>query len=191
MKKFAGMLSFFFLFMFGCSTIRYTEPTTGPRARVRFAVDTEEITVVWGYETEDCEKEEEWMRLRNGTLLNSSPKTLGMPLWHYHENAAKEFYFSTERPLIVMFKGSEAVPNAYSITGYDIYACAVPIIYQLEEKDYEASFKWHRQNCMVFLFEIVKSESGNYEKKLLKTFGKKALFNNEGCMKAFKKLRLY
>jgi hypothetical protein len=188
MKKIAGIVSFFFLFTIGCSSIRYTEPTTGPTARVRFAVDTESVTVVWGYKTENCENEEEWMRLRNGPLVNSSPKTLGMPLWNYHKNAAKEFYVSTERPLIVIFKGSE---TSFEIRGVVTYLCAVPIIYQFEDKDYEVSFNWHKKQCTVDVFEIVKTESGAHEKRLLKAFDNKVRFNNADCMKAFKKLRLY
>ena len=185
-KKITCIVSFFFLLTIGCSTIKYTvpEPTQGPKARVRFAVDTESVTVVWGYKTENCEKEEEWMRLRNGPLVNSSPKTLGIPLWNHHKNAAKEFYVSTERPLILMFKGSET-------EGVTTYFCAVPIICQLEDKDYEVSFNWHKKQCTVDVFEIVKTANEAYEKRLLKTFDNKVRFNNADCMKAFKKLRLY
>jgi hypothetical protein len=142
LKKIASIVLIFFLFSIGCSTIRYTEPTTGPAARVRFAADTKSVTVVWGYKTENCENEEEWMRLRNGPLVNSSPKTLGMPLWNHHKNSAKEFYVSTERPLILMFKGSETIVEIIRVW---TYLCAVPIIYQLQEKDYEVSFNWHKK----------------------------------------------
>jgi hypothetical protein len=188
MKKIAWIVSFFFLFTVSCSTTNYTEPTTGPTARVRFAVDTEAVTVVWGYKTENCENEEEWMRLRKGPLINSSPKTIGMPLWNHHENAAKEFYVSTQSPLILMFKGSE---TGAQINGVSAYLCAVPLIYQLENKDYEVLFNWHRKQCTVDIFAIVKIESGAYEKRLLKTFDNKIRFNNADCMKAFKKMRAY
>jgi hypothetical protein len=188
MKKIASIFFVFFLFSIGCSTIRYTEPATGPKARVRFVTDTESVTVVWGYKTENCENEEEWMRLRNGPLINSSPKKLGIPLWNYHENSAKEFYVSTERPLILMFKGSETVVK---ISEVRTYFCAVPIIYKLQEKNYEVSFNLHKKQCTVDVFEIVKTESGAFEKRLLKTFDNEVRFNNADCMKAFKKLRLY
>jgi hypothetical protein len=111
-----------------------------------------------------------------------------MPLWNYHRNAAKEFYVSTERPLIVIFKGSE---TSFEIRGVVTYLCAVPIIYQLDDKDYEVSFNWHKKKCTVDVFEIVKTESGAHEKRLLKAFDNKVRFNNADCMKAFKKLRLY
>ena len=127
------------------------------------------------------------MRLRNGPLVNSSPKRLGIPLWDHHENAAKEFYASTEMPLIVMFKGSESVPG---ILKQVTYTCGVPVMYQLEEKDYEVRFNWHREHCTVNLFEIAKTGE-IYEKQLLKTFDNKIRYNNPHCMEAFKKLRLY
>ncbi|CZF81822.1 hypothetical protein GCE9029_02849 [Grimontia celer] len=79
----------------GCSTISYEEPTEGPLAKVRFSTDFESIVHVSGYKNLNCEGESEWMRLRNGFLLNSSPKTLNIPLSDdLHENSFKEFCFS-------------------------------------------------------------------------------------------------
>jgi hypothetical protein len=45
------------------------------------------------------QNETEWMRLRDGYLTNSQPKKLGMPLWNYHENAAKEVYVEANKKL--------------------------------------------------------------------------------------------
>jgi hypothetical protein len=172
--------------MLGCNAVRYTEPETGNRARVRFAINAGESVTVYGYKTGNCKSEENWMWLRNGPILISPRKRLGIPLWNYHDNAAKEFYISTERPLIVMFKSFIVVgyPGSWSI-------CDVPVIYPLEEKDYEVSFNWgwYGAGCSADVFEIVETNFGLYKKRLLKTFDNKISFDNADCMKAFEKRR--
>jgi hypothetical protein len=63
-----------------------------------------------------------------------------MPLWNYHKNAAKEFIFSTERPLTIMFGGF--VMEYLSWTRLKQIHCGVPVIYRLDEgKDYEVNFE--------------------------------------------------
>jgi hypothetical protein len=168
--------------------VRHTDTTTESRARVRFVADLEDGAVVYGYESDNCEDEEKWMFLRNGPLLISPEKRLGIPLWHYHKNAAKEFYVSTELPLIVMFKSGKTYALSYPV---EYFICDVSIIYQLEEKDYEVRFNWpsYATECSVDLFEIVKSDWGVHENRLLKTFDNKMSFDNTDCMRAFEKRR--
>jgi hypothetical protein len=193
-------LTIIFLFMLGCTAVKYNEPGTGSRARVRFAANTPESdwlghgydTHVYGYEAENCEKEEEWMFLRNGILLGRSKKTLGIPLWNFHKNAAKEVNISTDKPLIVQFKSYTFRTDCFLILCQaHWYICDVPVIYQLEERDYEISFYWdhYEEQCYANVFEIVKSKSGVYERLLLRRFDNKITSNNANCMKAFNKRR--
>ena len=163
MKQIIWIVPLVFLYMVGCSAVKHNDATTGSRARVRFVAELENYTVVYGYQTENCINEEEWMVLRNGHYPLSPEKRLGIPLWHYHKNAAKEFYVSTERPLIVMFKSYVHIGGGY-IFGYVIdtvswFICDAPVIYQLEEKDYEVRFNWPSSltGCSADVFKIVKS----------------------------------
>ena len=195
MKKNIWILPLVFLYMAGCSAVKLTDATTGSRARVRFVAEAEKYaqnsTVVYGYQTENCKNEEEWMVLRNGHLFLSPEKRLGIPLWHYHKNAAKEFYVSTERPLIVMFKSSSFIYYGIIFSWAHLFICDVPIIYQLEEKDYEVKFNWPSSltGCSADVFEIVKSDWGGIKKRNLKTFNNKMSFDSADCMSAFEKRR--
>lgn len=170
----------------GCSTVSYVEPKSGPIARVRFVTDTDGIAAVREYASTNCDNEKEMMRLRNGYLLNSNPKCLGIPLWNYHKNAAKEFFISANIPHVYMVYGSE-------ITGSTIYRCAVILSQEFEEgKDYEIYYKWNASKCSVDISEIKKNDLGIAEKILLQKRTNK--LNNDfslSCMKVFKNPRLF
>jgi len=187
MKKIVWVVPLVFLYVVGCSSVkRYTEPATGTRARIRFAVGIEDSATVYGYTTENCESEENWGTLYNGRY-GSSPKRLGIPLGNfYYKNAAQELYVSTERPLIVMFK-------SFIVSGWpgSWYICDVPVIYQLKEKDYEVRFNWgsYGAQCYADLFEIVESNFGLHKKRLLETFNNKMIVDNADCIRAFEKRR--
>lgn len=174
------------LILSGCSTITYVEPKSGPVARVRFVTDTDEITIVRSYNSTSCDGEKEMLRLRNGLLLNSTPKRLNMPLWDYHRNAAKEFFVSSNNQQIYMFEGGKT--NLSYAT-----SCGVAIKQQFEEgKDYEVSYKWNNSNCYVEVSEIKKNSSGGFDKILLQN--KDCKLNNEfskSCLAKFKELRLW
>jgi hypothetical protein len=204
MKKNIWIVPLVFLYMVGCSSaVKLTDATTGSRARVRFVAEvenyTQNYTVVYGYQAENCKDEEKWMVLRKGHYPLSPKKRLGIPLWHYHKNAAKEFHVSTERPLIVMFKSYcyihsislIPVPPIFLSSSARCFICDVPIIYQLEEKDYEIKFIWpsHRTGCSADIFEIVKFERGVRKKSHLKTFNNKMSFDYADCNSAFEKRR--
>ena len=168
-----------------CSTLNYQEPTSGPRARVRFVTDTTDITVVRSYGDLDCSTDEqEWMRLRKGVLLNSSPKQLGIPLWPNEPNAAKEVYVQAGKPLSVMFYGSERV-------GTTLHTCGVPIFFTFEEgRDYEVRYHQLSPQCDVSVSQVVGDPAGAVKKRLAE-FSNRVTAQNTGCLAAFKKTRLY
>lgn len=174
-----------FLLLASCSSIVYKEPVSGSRARVRFVSDLNAVSVLRVYDDADCTANEtEWMRLKNGYLLNSSPKKLGMPLWNYHDNAAKEVYVGTDKQLNALIKGDEQ-------SGDYIYSCAVPFFYRFSEnEDYEVYFHWSRTDCTVTISQFSTTPTGTEANKK-EVFTNKPSTRNAGCMSAFKKGRLY
>lgn len=91
----------------GCQSLRYEEPMAGPLARVRFVAETKNVTVLRMYDDTHCTTNEtEWMRFREGFILRSTPKVLGMPLWRHHKNAAKEVFVEANKLLYGLFVGS-------------------------------------------------------------------------------------
>lgn len=167
-----------------CSTMSFKEPSEGPRARVRFTTTTESITVVRAYSDIGCESNEtEWMRLRNGFLLNSKPKQLGMPLWSFHPNAAKEFYVAPST-YTFLFTGAES-------KGRFLYSCGVPVHETFEAgHDYELNFIWSPTSCTVEVAEI-KQTNGVAARTGLREHSNVATPTTVGCLNQFKKLRLY
>jgi hypothetical protein len=138
----------------GCQSLSYQEPTSGERARVRFATNTESVTVLYGYEDAACTtNEQEWMRLKTGVLVNSHPKSLGIPLNRHNKNAAKEVYVPANKPLHFLFRG--AAGAGLILAGEEgathvidpIRFCGNAISYQFEkDKDYEVFFDWDEIN---------------------------------------------
>ncbi|WP_139016800.1 hypothetical protein [Candidatus Odyssella thessalonicensis] len=170
----------------GCASVTYEEPKSGPVARVRFVTDTPYITVIRGYSSKECNDEHEMMRLRNGFLFNSDPRSLGMPLGGYHKNAAKEFLITANIPQVYMFEHTEA-------TGYYSYKCGVVIQQTFEEgKDYELSYHWNKPSCNIEVFELKKTGSDNIEKILLQKRDNKLISDfSHSCLTKFKQPRLY
>lgn len=176
-----AVISIFFMLLCSCSTISYEEPQDGDRARVRLVTDSESITVIRSYTNDSCENESELMRLKNGFLVNSSPKLLNMPLWDYHKNAAKEFYFEANEEHYLMFFGAETI-------GTTTYSCAVPTAVKFEpDKDYELSYRFGLSSCFVELSELVKSGTG-FSKKEINTYSN---IGTDGCASALKRSRWY
>lgn len=170
----------------GCSTINYTEPQSGDLSRVRFVTNETDVVVVRAYETTECGGESEWMRLRNGALINSSPKSLGMPLQNGSRNAFKEFYTSSNTEKIVMFVGA-------SQRGNKVFSCGVPLNLKFleKDKDYELFYQLGFNSCSVVASEIKKSFSGEFFKEKLNTYSNSKEGLGEACMTLFKKQRLY
>jgi hypothetical protein len=169
----------------GCASYSYVEPTSGNRARVRFVTDTVSPSTLKVYDGPDCSgAEHEWMRLRVGPLITGSLKRLGMPLWNYHDNAAKEVYVATDKPLSAIFWGTE---NAGTME----YSCGVPFFATLQkDKDYEIRYRWARRECTVSLFEIRNATTGEPVFLEIAHYNNKVLPKWDGCYKAFHRFRL-
>lgn len=170
----------------GCSTTSYLELETGDLSRVRFATNETDIVVVRAYESTECNGESEWMRLRKGELINSSPKSLGIPLQTYHKNAFKEFNVPAEKENIIMFVGATQM-------GSQVYSCGVPLNIQFLEKgkDYEFFYQMGFNACTVTVSEIQPSPSGYAEKNVLKIYQNDPEGFGKSCMELFKKQRLF
>lgn len=179
-------LSLMVIFVAGCSTINYNEPTAGELSRVRFATDHSEPVVVRAYENSRCDGENEWMRLRNGILLNSSPKTLDMPLSDHHKNAFKEFYVSSESKKVLMFVGTQTYTTS-------IFTCGVPLGLSFLEKnkDFELFYQYKGDGCTVVASELVTLASGEVSRNIINTYTSNASKFGKECIDAFKKYRLY
>ncbi|MGD8174132.1 hypothetical protein ACQEXU_21025 [Vibrio sp. TRT 21S02] len=170
----------------GCSTISYTEPTEGPLAKVRFSTDFKNVVVIWGYQDSNCTGESEWMRLRNGSLMNSSPKSLGIPLSEgLHENSYKEFLMSSNIEHVFMFK-------SIHVNGATEYSCAVPVKMKFNKDEmYEVSYQHTDLACSAEVSRIHKTSEGNITRDAITVFSNYAYGFGEQCKEAFKKWRLY
>ncbi|WP_155976203.1 hypothetical protein [Novispirillum itersonii] len=182
-----GMKSFILilcLLIAGCAPVSVVEPTGGNRARVRFVTNTEGITVLRAYEGENCSGEEqEWVRMRNGYLLTGSEKRLGIPLWSYNVNAAKELYVNTDKAMHGMFFGSESVGNY-------VVSCAVPFTFSfLPDHDYEVSYKFFISTCLVEVSEIEGNSQGGFRARQLSVFDNKLDERDASCKKHFRQGR--
>ena len=145
------------LVLAGCiSMLPYKEPSSGPRARVRFVTSTEMVIVLRSYADAQCSQGgEEMMRLRRGIIIfGATPKQLGMPLWAYHDNAAKEVYVSVATPFHGMF---QAAGRTSALGGRK--RCGIPFAIELGTgRDYEFYFDFER--CSLVASEIVASPDG-------------------------------
>jgi hypothetical protein len=173
------------LWLAGCASVSYQEPTQGPRARVRFVTTSSQITVLRAYDDVNCaQNEAEWMRLRVGFLVNSSPKTLGIPLSNYHENSAKENYVEANKRIHAMFFGGETV-------GATTYSCGTPFSFSFSENsDYEVRFQWDPNQCRVTISQLVRKED-SWSLAEVARFDNRANALNRGCLAQFRKTRLY
>lgn len=175
-----------FALLSACASIPYQEPTAGPVARVRFVTEATEITILRTYDDAQCTKNEvEWLRLRDGPMLNSPPRRLGMPLWSYSDNAAKELRVTAGKPVYGLMQGGERVTLGRS------QLCGAPFDYTFEEgADYEVKLRWLPQECQVTVSRIVDAPSGPRFADV-KTFVNRVSDTNRGCLAAFHKRRLY
>jgi hypothetical protein len=168
-----------------CASQMYIEPSQGQTARVRFSTDLDAPTMVWTYADEACTSDEqEWMRIRKGYLLNSSPRRLGMPLWEHHENSAKEFRVLAGSTRSYLFKGAIQ-------TGSTVYSCGVAFRQAFQEgKDYEVAFSWHPTSCNIVVSEITDNQ-GTFTRKKIAVFDNQVTPANAQCSSQFKKTRLF
>ncbi len=179
-----------FLALSGCQTLSYQEPKTGDHARVRFAVNTDTITVLYGYAGQSCSgNEQEWMRLKTGGLLVGSSKLLGIPLNQHGTNAAKEIYVPVDKPLHLLFKATSGVAVMVNNVFIDTLSnCGVAIDYQFEkDKDYEVFFDWSKNRCeaTISLVDLNKTPS----MQVIKNFDYLEEAKDAGCFEKFTKYR--
>lgn len=139
------------LIVASCTAINYMEPTTGELSRVRFVTnDTNRVTVNL-YETVDCKKDSIWMTLRNGPLIDPSPKSLNMPLSNYHKNSFKEFYVESNKERIIVIWGLSPLNMSTSLR------CGVPVnlSFLKPDRDYELLYEYGMYGCSVYVSELV------------------------------------
>ena len=121
----------------GCRSYSYVEPTGEDRARVRFVTtSSESVAILWAYDDEQCHGQREMMRLRNGPLVRSPEKRLGMPLWDFNQYAAKEVYMTAGRPFYgIFYTGAvSGVLTPFQETRYTVEAFQIRFE---ANKDYE------------------------------------------------------
>jgi len=182
--------TFVLLFMMSClaacNTLSYEEPKPGsmPLARVRFITTSDGVTVLRVYDDPGCNyNETEWLRVKVGFLGRSQPKSLGMPLWDYDVNAAKEVYVAANKQINAMFFGGE-------IEGRSIYTCGVPFFYSFSEgHDYEVKYVWSETRCRVEISELVGSGQ-TWSRVNVADFDNRVTDKNRGCVTQFQKQRL-
>lgn len=171
----------FFALLSGCTMLAYEEPLSGDRARVRFASESPAVTILSSYEGEGCAGEEkEMLRVRDGLILFSKKKKLGIPLNDHRISAYKEVYISTDEPLHAMFFGSRA-------KGGMVTFCAVPFSVQFEaDHDYEVLFDLRKEDqmCMATVSQIV-NVGGKWEKQGIHGFNSTFREEQEGCREIF------
>jgi len=141
---------------------------------------------VFNYDDEECTNQREWMYLIDGFYARPDPRRLGMPLWDFNTNAAKEFYVEGNRPYYFMiatdaFGGGDLYTTTY-------ITCAVPVFTKFEtDHDYEVVFQMRdSRTCVVTLNEIV-SDSAGARRVQLGVFDNSTLPSG-GCTYAFSRL---
>lgn len=188
------IIKLFFIFsvltLFGCATLSYQEPTIEPRAKVRFTTNTSDPMVIRSYNSQDCDNEQELMRLRVGFVINSNPKTLGMPLGEeYHKNATKEVYMKANQPYRLMFSGTKFSYKVIGSCGVTVIpSCGVFVEQEfLPNKQYEMNYIWHNDTCYVSIYEIKNNAQNKWVRDMIRVQDNR-IFNKK-CLKTFKQTR--
>lgn len=169
-----------------CATLTYVEPTTGSRARVRFATTSASISVLRSFGDDHCTTgEQEMLRLRNGPLARPEPKRLGMPLWDFNDNAAKEVYMPAGKQLNFLFgvntaSGGLAVAHFYFWT---VRSTGIPFSVTFDgSKDYEIVLD--EEQGKIRAYELAGARDRPVRVPMSVT-----LNENEGCLKAIARER--
>tara|TARA_R100000656_G_scaffold93055_2_gene67426 strand:+ start:1018 stop:1590 length:573 start_codon:yes stop_codon:yes gene_type:complete len=165
----------------GCASINYIEPTTGEISRVRFVTnDTNRVTVNL-YETADCKKDSIWMTLRNGPLIDPSPKSLNMPLSNYHKNSFKEFYVESNKERIIVIWGFSSLDMSASLR------CGVPVnlSFLKPNRDYELFYEYGAYGCSVSVSELVSSSESPPKKQSITVLKNAQNDVSSSCMAEF------
>ena len=170
----------------GCGTINYIEPTTGDLSRVRFATnDTNRVTVNL-YDTPDCKNDSVWMTLRNGVVLDATPKSLGIPLSNFNKNAFKEFKVESNKEKVIVFWGITSIGTS----AYMKYGVPINLSFLKQNKDYELLYTNGAFDCSVAVSEISTSAQSTPQKTLIKILKNSQNETSNSCMARFKAQKL-
>ena len=170
-----------------CSTLKYQEPISGERARLRVINISDVQVVLKTYEQDNCGgKDQEWMTLQNKFLLNSAPKSLDMPLQDptWHKNGFKEVFVSageingfmvSAAPYVRRFDGEPSADRFVRTLeySYPVYAgtivyyqqvsqmrCGVPFEFDFQaNRDYELRYEHKGMSCNITVYEITQNAS--------------------------------
>ena len=165
--------------LYACSAPQFSEPTEGPRAKVRFVTTSSQNTVLKVYKDDQCQKREvEWMNIKVSAEKNTDPTRLNMPLWIHNPNAAKEIYVRADTVHHSMFFGNRTPESS-------MYACAVPFSFSYEDgKQYETKYQWTPKECVVTVSEIVQKGIG-WSMNEVARFTSEINDNNRACLSRF------
>ena len=137
------------LLVSACTATPYNEPTTGPIAKVRFAIDnTPRIVEVGTYDNSMCEGDfDVWLRITSNIALDSSRiNKLNIPLWEPQYDAGGAYEISVQANQI----------HHFQITGGVGLVCGAVFPFTFKEgKNYEVYFSNSR--CEANIYEIVDS----------------------------------
>jgi hypothetical protein len=177
----------------GCSTLPYNEPTDGTRTRARFVSSAGDDTAfVRTYDDPGCQSNEQhMMSLRAGYFVNASPRRLGLPLWEFHENAAKEVYVQTTRPIHFMVAHTVADTEKTNPLVSYTQRCGVAFTYKFDQgRDYELMFnRDSAERCSISINELVVRDGAPQRVRLAK-FENRLTAETQSCMEALRKRRL-
>ena len=163
-----------------CSTSSYEAPHNEATARVRFTLQTSGVAKVRHYQDQYCNGGEEWLRLKDKATPNKEATRLGMPLWRYHNNSAKELAISSGSTHHFLFKGQKKV-------GFMAINCAVPVTARFKkDRNYELRYSSGMHTCHVELREINTSANGNITTTAIQRFKNSRGINSNNCFDNFK-----
>lgn len=174
--------------IYGCSTLNYKDPESGPRAKVRFVTKSRAPTILRRYNDKDCQTgESEMMSLSKGYSTDSYPKRLDIPLWEFYNNQAVEVYIKSDETFHGMFFGSGISKSGSNQIVID--SCAKAFSFNFREGGmYEVVYSRPRARCLVRIYSIAKEQVGSKFIRIKKSLIQKEI---EPCRKLGRRFRLF
>jgi len=177
-------LALFALGTVGCRTVMYEDPSSGDRARVRFAnIRSSGSVHLFRYDDDQCTSSSEhlMMMISNMGIRHPTPKRLGLPLWSYRDAAANEVFISTDKPFVGMFLWGE-ITGVYG-TAVEGHSAGVAFRINFERnKDYEVLL----DDAGLHAYELRTMPDGNAIRSPLPS----PVIETDGCQHAITKLRM-
>lgn len=184
-----------------CVTIDYEEPTSGERAKVRYAVVdsgnslTSTRATAYHFSDKNCSDKKRMLSISDdGTnkpfdFINKQKQSLGINLMDYNKGAVEEVWAKTNTDFITVLVGSINGSGPASIGVDRVYACAVKLETKFDKnKEYEFVYFQPKYNvCEVKMNEIVKVQ-GIYERRNIKTFINNAESISANCQVVIDKI---